>query len=205
MCNRNLYRILWKYNFAFFGFTSGRSVECLTDYNKESRKKDRDSVCAFSAGSIYRDGVSIKHRPEYVKGSLTIEAALIVPIVIFTVLFILYTAFYMHNRAVIQEAAYETAIYGTTLNRKDTNNMKQNMQIKYQNSIEGRLISMGKPQIAMEVKDHNVIVQIQGAMMTVPIGFLPDYNSEDVWARKSVSFKNPVQIIRLKRAWDSLK
>lgn len=131
------------------------------------------------------------------QGSYTVEASLIVPMVLFSIVFILYSAFYMHNQAVIKEAAYETAIYGTVLYAKNTEEMKRKMQEKYRNSIDGRLIAMKKPVFSIKADNKGVTVSIKGKMTTGPLWFLPGYNQPQITAEKQVSYRNPVQKIRL--------
>lgn len=147
----------------------------------------------------------MKQISKYLKGSYTIEAALLFPIVIFSVFFIIYSAFFMHNQSVIREAVYETAIYGTTLNLKNTNEMKQKLQKKCQTAIEGRLISMKKPQVFLSVKKNCVSVQISGEMSTTPLWFLPNYNGSKISVQKSVSAKNPIQTIQMLKLMKGLQ
>ena len=131
------------------------------------------------------------------KGSFTIEAALIFPMVVFVVIFIVYSAFYMHNEAVICGAVYETAIYGSTLDKTDVNVMQKKMLEKYNQSIGHRLISMDNPQVKIEVNGKDVKVKIRGVMKTASIGFIPDYNGFAITAEKIVSYSNPIDKIRV--------
>lgn len=138
------------------------------------------------------------------KGSFTVEAALIFSMVVFVVLFTVYSAFYLHNVTIIQETAYETAIYGTMLDQSDTNQMKQKMQKKYTDAIEGRLISMEDPQVNIEVNGGSITVSISGSMRTVPVGFLSNYNNYEINAKKKVSYSNPLDKIRILKLIEEL-
>lgn len=103
----------------------------------------------------------------------------------------------MHNQAVMKEVAYETAIYGTMLDKVNSKEMKGKMWNKYENSIEGRLISMKKPDGSIKVEGNTITVKVRGTMDTVPIGFLPSFNGYEIIAEKSVTFNNPLDKIRI--------
>ena len=138
----------------------------------------------------------------YLKGSYTVEAALIFPIVLYVLLFIIYSAFYLNNCMVLEEAAYETALYGTTLERKDVSMMKQKMQKKYSDAVGGRVIAMSRPSCSIEVKDGYVTVQISGTMHTISSGFLPGYNGMVLSSQKKAELWNPMDKIRLNKLLD---
>lgn len=130
-------------------------------------------------------------------GSYTVEAALIFPIVLYVILFLFYSAFYMNDRIVIQEAAYETALYGTTLNRTKTDQMKQKMQSKYTSAIKGRLIAMEEPACSIEVKNGYVTVTISGQMKTISMWVLPTYDGTIITAEKQAELWNPMDTLRI--------
>ena len=111
----------------------------------------------------------------------------------------------MHNQTVIYGAAYEVAIYGTTLERSDISKMKAKMQEKYQESVGDRLISMESPEVTMEVNGDDVTVKISGKMRTVKLGFLPDYNHAVIRTERTVSYSNPVDKIRILTMIDEIQ
>ena len=47
------------------------------------------------------------------KGSLTVEAALLMPVLLLVMMGILYLFFWVHNRAWLTAAAYEAAVSGS--------------------------------------------------------------------------------------------
>lgn len=196
MCKRNVSGVFRQFGIAFYRAASGSSMECVSDSFEKGWQKDRDTICSVFNDGIYRNDFAVKFKYQYVKGSYTIEASLIFPIVLFTVIFILYSAFYMHNRAVLQETAYEMAIYASNLDYRDTEEMKRKMWEKYQNAIEGRLISMKEPEVSMEVKSKDITVRISAEMTTVPLVFFQDYNHAVIQVKKSVSMGNPLSMIR---------
>nr|WP_294649975.1 TadE family protein [uncultured Blautia sp.] len=47
------------------------------------------------------------------KGSLTVETACVMPLILFTLLGLIYLSFFVHNRAWLTAAAYESAVSGS--------------------------------------------------------------------------------------------
>ena len=47
------------------------------------------------------------------KGSLTVETACVMPLILFTLLGLIYLNFFVHNRAWLTAAAYESAVSGS--------------------------------------------------------------------------------------------
>lgn len=138
------------------------------------------------------------------KASYTIEACLVFPLVLYSVIFIVYAAFYMHNVAVLKETAYETAIYGTTLDKRQTEQMKQELHIKYNQAIGGRTIAMERPKAGIEVKNDQVIVRIAGKMKDAPISVLPNLGGSIV-VEESVGFMNPLSKLRIYKMFKNIK
>ncbi len=54
------------------------------------------------------------------RGSYTIEAALIMPFIIGSIVFIIYSAYYTHDRAFMQKCAYIAALRGSEEREGDT-------------------------------------------------------------------------------------
>lgn len=54
----------------------------------------------------------MKEKPMY-KGSLTVETACVMPIILLALMGLLYLSFYVHNRAWLTAAAYESALTGS--------------------------------------------------------------------------------------------
>lgn len=129
-------------------------------------------------------------------GSFTIEAAVIFPIILCIVVFILYSCFYLHDDMVIQETAHEVAIYGTTLDYKETREMKNLMSKKYQKSVEGRLLATKVHKIEMKFEDGKVKITICGIMKNVVSGMFPGYKGLKISATREAEFTDPVKTVK---------
>lgn len=190
MCNRSMVRFLQKYGAVVRFPFACRSLGYLFAQHKESREEDGTALYSIHSSGVY-----------YVRGSYTVEAAVIVPMVIFVLLFIIYSAFYMHNQAVLNTAAYETAVYGSTLNPAEEK-IREKMSGKYMDAIKGRLIAMKSPDVNVQVDDSRVTVKIRGEMQTISVGWLPTYDGERIEVEKTVEYQNPVHKLRL---WNTIK
>ena len=202
MCNGFVSRFLSEFGVAVDCACLSGGLECSTACCQKGRKKDRAAICPVSVGGVYRSFGNLIETG--LRGSYTVEASLIVPIVLFAVLFVINSAFYMHNQTVVRETVYEIAIYATTLNRENINEMKSRVQEKYLHSIEGRLISMNQPEISVKVENDSITVKISGEMNTAGGSLLPSYNHAVVNAEKTVSFCDPKQTLRLLKKMKSL-
>lgn len=72
---RDLSGILGKYKSAYDGTYHGRNHSVIYDCSKEEREKLQIAVCSICAG-----GISVSIIMKKVRGSLTVEAALIIPL-----------------------------------------------------------------------------------------------------------------------------
>lgn len=190
MCNRSMVRILSQYGAVVRFPFACRGLGYLFALHKKGREEDGTALY-----SIHSSGIRC------VRGSYTVEAAVIVPMVLFVLLFIIYSAFYMHNQAVLNIAAYETAVYGSTLNPAEEE-IKEKMSGKYMEAIKGRLIAMKRPDVYVQVDGSRVTVKTCGEMQTISVGWLPTYDGEKIEVEKTVEYQNPVHKLRL---WNTIK
>lgn len=129
---------------------------------------------------------------------------MIFPLVLYSVIFVIYTAFYMHNVAVLKEAAYETAVYGSTLDMKQPEQAKQQLRLKYNNAIDGKTIAMEKPNAKIEFVNHQIIVRVSAKMKKAPILVLHNLGGV-VTVEKSAESIDPIKQVRLNRILENVK
>ena len=79
-----------------------------------------DTVCAISAGRIsgrifdMKDNFCITNEYSIIrKGSFTIETACVMPLILLVLMGLIYLSFFVHNRAWLTAAAYESAVSGS--------------------------------------------------------------------------------------------
>ena len=92
---------------------------CLSPFRKERRQKNGITLYAFSGCSLFdellvnrkdflvlREGDAVNRQ---YKGSMTVEAAVVVPMVIFILAAVIYLCFFLHDRAVLQSYSLRQA------------------------------------------------------------------------------------------------
>lgn len=102
------------------------------------------------------------------RGSFTVEAALLMPVIFLVLMGLLYLNFFVHNRAWLTAAAYEAAVSGSM------EGYSKNGNIYEKADIQGRILgSTGLPggeNLSMQTRaGKNVQVTYQ---MEIPAGFL---------------------------------
>lgn len=104
------------------------------------------SVHTVSDAGIYGGGMAVRK----VKGSATVETALIMPVVLLAFIVSMYMLFYLHDKNIIAGAAYEAAVVGVQKSRWEEENTKQQAEALFSERIAGKLIFF--PTAAAEIK-----------------------------------------------------
>lgn len=92
---------------------------------------------------------------KFYRGSFTIEASVLVPIILMMFVGVIYILFYYHDKNIIVGAAYETAVVGSEREEK----AEQELEVYFQNRIKGKLILFANVQGEVEVKKDRVVVR----------------------------------------------
>lgn len=103
----------------------------------------------------------------YVKGSFTIEATVVIPVVLFVVGVLLYLLFYYHDKNVIFAAAHETVVYGSYLENPDEEDLKKHIEER----IKGKflLFSSTKSDITIQKEEIAMQVTAKKGMMSLEV------------------------------------
>ncbi len=106
------------------------------------------------------------------RGSYTIEAALLMPLIIGSILFIIYAAYYTHDRAVLQKCANIAALRGSQIRAEDEvvySAAKENST----QLIQEKLLGSWELTDTVETEQESVRVVYEGYMQ-IPRGILMD-------------------------------
>ena len=112
----------------------------------------------------------IKKEGCVLRGSYTIEAALIFPFIMGTVVFLIYMSFFLHDRAVMKSCAYQAALKGSLI-RTGGGDMVREAEKAAAYNIEGLLLMTEGLQTKVSLSGTEIRVSYSG-MMRIPRGIL---------------------------------
>ncbi len=93
-------------------------------------------------------------RQTYLKGSFTIEAAVIVPLILTVFAVILHLLFYYHDKNILGSVAYETASYGA--GRQTVS--EQELEQKFEERMRSKLLLFREVQSEVTILENEVKV-----------------------------------------------
>ena len=97
------------------------------------------------------------------KGSYTIEAALIFPFIMGVIVFIIYISFFLHDRAVMKSCAYQAALKGSLI-RTNGSDMEAEARKAAEYNIEGLLLATTGLTTDVSVSGKKVTVSYSGSL-----------------------------------------
>ena len=93
-------------------------------------------------------------RKAYLKGSFTIEAAVIVPLILTVIAVTLHLLFYYHDKNILASVAYETASYGA--GRQTVS--EQELEQRFEERIRSKLLLFQEVQSDVTILENEVKV-----------------------------------------------
>ena len=104
------------------------------------------------------------------KGSYTIEAALIFPFIMGVIVFIIYISFFLHDRAVMKSCAYQAALKASLV-RTGSSDMQREALKAAEYNISGLLLATEGLDTRVSVSGKEVTVSYSGTLR-IPQGAL---------------------------------
>lgn len=133
------------------------------------------------------------------KGSYTIEAALLMPLIIGTIVILLFISFYMHDNAVIKEGTIILANKYTNEKKLSNGDIKQTLQEDSEQVILSKVIVTRNITTDIQVENKKITVSCRG-IFQFPSIFISqtvfNKGSLTVTASKSIKREDPVAFIR---------
>lgn len=111
-----------------------------------------DSIRSVPDGGICGGGFSVRKR---YRGSFTVEASVIIPIVFMAVVILMYILFYYHDKNIVAGAAYETAVVGVGRQGGDENDLER----YFQSRIRGKLILFPYVEHEIQIKKEEITIR----------------------------------------------
>lgn len=135
-------------------------------------------------------------------GYFTVEATLIMPIVLYVCLFIIYTGFFWYDRCLMRQDAYRAALAGSSIYRDDNQKVYNKVADTIARLTEDKYIAADYAVVITVQSKVNVTISGQIAM---PFRGLAGLLGKEKWEiMESVESKciNPVIFIRMCRVWE---
>lgn len=133
------------------------------------------------------------------KGSYTIEASLLMPLIIGTIVILMFISFYLHDNAVIKEGAIILANKYTNEKYLSDAQIKQRLQQDCEQAILNKVLVTKNITTNIEVEKKKITVSCSGVFY-FPSIFITQtiFNSDslNIATTKSMSRVNPVTFIR---------
>lgn len=99
-----------------------------------------------------------------VNGYFTVEASMIVPIIILLIAALFYLTFFLYNRCVLSQDAYILAFYGSTWCGMETDEVKGRVEERLKRQSEGKYVGLYRLKRDVTVSSEDVTVSVQGDM-----------------------------------------
>lgn len=108
-------------------------------------------------------------RENKLKGSYTVEAALIFPFILSAIVLILYSSFYIHDRSILNHAAYVAALRGSQI--MGTQDVFTKVDQYSKELIENRLLGTKQVNRSVKITKDKILVTYEGKMQ-IPAGII---------------------------------
>ncbi len=97
-----------------------------------------------------------------VKGSLTIEAAVIVPMILLIFGILMHILFYWHDKVILVSAAYETVALGAGRSEMD----EAQLEHEFYARVKGKLLLLNKVECKVQTETEEVLIKCSGSRKT---------------------------------------
>ena len=142
------------------------------------------------------------YRKLYAAGSLTLEAAFLLPLILAVICIVLYLSFYFHNQIVLEAIACESAIRAEQI--EDEAEIYNILDKLLENRLLGGVVT--KQQVF--IRENEVEVILSGTMNIPGLAFmnlLLPYEELSIQGKKTVPIYDTSSFIRKVRLYEALK
>ena len=93
--------------------------------------------------------------------SFTIEMSFLIPIILFIFMEIVLCVFYFHDKNILNSAAYEAAVVGSSKQRMKEGISEEELNTFLKERIKGKCILFSSCQMSVSIQEEEVIVQVR--------------------------------------------
>lgn len=99
-------------------------------------------------------------RNHKLKGSMTVEMSLLMPVILFLIMGCILAAFYYHDKNVLSGAAYETAVVGSTKMHRKKGLGAEELETLFNQRVKGKCILFTGPAVTVSVKEDEIEITV---------------------------------------------
>ena len=143
-----------------------------------------------------------------IKGYFTVEASMIIPLVIFLIAFLFYLSFFLYNRCVLSQDAYILAFRGSVRCKEENVEVEKYIEKNSKKQFGVKYMGLDGPYKSMGVNSKKIRVIAEGKMK---VSFIKNFDLSNTWSLKVVREAEricPVDYIRkirlLEKAGDAI-
>ncbi len=115
------------------------------------------------------------------KGMMTIEACILLPIIIMISLLVIWLGFFLYNKTLLLECAGIAAIKGSQMAEEDNETLAGAAAVRAEELLTQKTVAMEIQDIIVSVDHGAVTVKITGVMQVPRAIFLMDIYQDDRW------------------------
>jgi len=136
------------------------------------------------------------------EGSFTLEAALLTPLILGSIIVIMYLSLYIHNQVALYSIAYEGALKASQLDDDEQSEIYRIID----ELLENKLLGAGIFKKQVEINGESIKVFLSGSMSVPEImDLLMPYGDLSIFGKSEIQRKDTVSLIRKYRLVDKLK
>ena len=94
------------------------------------------------------------------KGSMTVEMSLLMPVILFLIMGCILAAFYYHDKNILSGAAYETVVVGSTKTRRKEGLGPEELETLFFQRAKDKCILFTSPAVTVTVEEDEIEVSV---------------------------------------------
>lgn len=115
------------------------------------------------------------------RGMMTIEACILIPIIVMVCLLVIWLGFFLYNKTLLMECAGIAAIGGSQIAEADNETLAAAAAVRAEELLSQKTVAMEIEEIIVSVDYGAVTVKITGVMQIPQAIFLFDIYQNDRW------------------------
>ena len=128
---------------------------------------------------------------------LTMEASLVIPIILGGIIFILYIGFYLYNFAIINQVAYIAALRGSQMKQASSSQVKNYVEEQVDELLSHQILAREDIEKEVNVSAGKIKVKIYTSMNPLFAKLMPlQEENWEISGEAQVSRVKPIEIIR---------